>query len=127
MPGLPSLAPAGSVVSAGVAAAVVAGVVAGPVVVRGCAGSPRRGAGRAARLAGAGRDRGEAGVGPREHAAAVEALWRSLGTDMHVAFWDRLLERYVGEARAALGPDADAPRARGLELSFDDAVALALR
>jgi predicted ATPase/class 3 adenylate cyclase len=61
-----------------------------------------------------------------ELAAAVEALWSSLGTDMHVAFWDRLLERYLGEARTALGQDAEAARARGLELAFDDAVALAL-
>jgi predicted ATPase/class 3 adenylate cyclase len=61
-----------------------------------------------------------------ELAASVEALWRSLGTEMHVAFWDRLLERYLGEARGALGPDAEAARTRGLELAFDDAVALAL-
>lgn len=61
-----------------------------------------------------------------ELAAAVEALWRSLGTDLHVAFWDRLLERYLGQARAALGTEADAARIRGLGLAFDDAVALAL-
>jgi len=62
-----------------------------------------------------------------ELAAGVEALWRSLGTDLHVAFWDRLLERYLGQARAALGTDdAAAARARGLELTFEDAVALAL-
>jgi predicted ATPase len=62
-----------------------------------------------------------------ELAAAVEALWRSLGTDLHVAFWDRLLELYLGQARAALGTDADAARTRGLELALDDAVALALQ
>lgn len=62
-----------------------------------------------------------------ELAASVEALWRSLGTDMHVAFWDRLLERYLGAARAALGADAEAARTRGLGLDFDDAVALALQ
>jgi hypothetical protein len=38
-----------------------------------------------------------------------------------------LLERYLGEARTALGQDAEAARARGLELAFDDAVELALR
>jgi predicted ATPase len=59
--------------------------------------------------------------------ASVEALWRSLGTDLHVAFWERLLERYLGDARTALGPDAEAARTRGLELPFDDAVALALQ
>jgi predicted ATPase/class 3 adenylate cyclase len=61
-----------------------------------------------------------------ELAASVEALWRSLGTDLHVRFWDRLLERYLGQARAALGAGADAAHSRGLELAFDDAVALAL-
>ncbi len=60
-----------------------------------------------------------------ELAASVEALWRSLGIDVHITFWDRLLERYLGQARAALGTDADAARTRGLELVFDDAVALA--
>lgn len=59
--------------------------------------------------------------------AAVEALWRSLGTDLHVAFWDALLDRYLGPARAALGPEAEGARSRGLELPFDDAVALALQ
>jgi hypothetical protein len=62
-----------------------------------------------------------------ELAASVEALWRSLGTDLHVAFWERLLERYLGDARTALGPAAEAARTRGLELAFDDAVALALQ
>ena len=61
-----------------------------------------------------------------ELAGSVEALWLSLGTDMHVAFWDRLLERYLGKARAALGAEAEPARARGLELEFDDAVKLAL-
>ncbi|HSG13821.1 MAG TPA: adenylate/guanylate cyclase domain-containing protein [Gaiellaceae bacterium] len=62
-----------------------------------------------------------------ELAASVENLWRSLGVDLHVAFWDELLERYLGAARAALGPEeADAARRRGLELPFDDAVELAL-
>jgi len=62
-----------------------------------------------------------------ELAASVEALWRSLGTDLHVAFWDRLLERYLGDARTALGADAEPARTRGLELAFNDAVALALQ
>jgi predicted ATPase/class 3 adenylate cyclase len=62
-----------------------------------------------------------------ELAASVEALWRSLGTDLHVAFWDRLLERYLDTARVALGTEADAARSRGLELPFHEAVALALQ
>ena len=62
-----------------------------------------------------------------ELAASVEAFWRSLGTDLHIIFWDRLLERYLGHARAAVGTDANAARTRGLGLAFDDAVALALQ
>jgi predicted ATPase/class 3 adenylate cyclase len=58
--------------------------------------------------------------------AAVEALWRSLGVSFAVKFWDALLERYLGAARAALGAHADAVHARGLELPFEEAVALAL-
>ena len=63
-----------------------------------------------------------------ELTSSVEALWRSLGADLHVAFWDELLEHYLGAAQGALGPEeADAARRRGLELPFDDAVALALQ
>ena len=62
-----------------------------------------------------------------ELAASVEALWRSLGIDIHVGFWDRLLERYLGAARAALGTEAEPAHARGLALAFDDAVAVALQ
>ena len=62
-----------------------------------------------------------------ELAGSVEALWRSLGTDLHVAFWDRLLERYLGPARSALGAKVDAARQRGLALPFDEAVVIALR
>jgi predicted ATPase/class 3 adenylate cyclase len=61
-----------------------------------------------------------------ELAASVQALWGSLGTDLHITFWDRLLERYLGQARGALGTDADAAWTRGLGLAFDDAVALAV-
>ncbi len=59
-------------------------------------------------------------------AGSVEALWQSLGTWISVAFWDRLLERYLGPAREQLGADADAAWAEGRALAFDDAVALAL-
>ena len=59
-------------------------------------------------------------------AAAVEGLWESLGTSISVPFWDGLLEQYVGSARAALGPDAEAAWTEGRESSFDDAIALAL-
>ena len=62
-----------------------------------------------------------------ELGAAVEALWRSLGISLSVKFWDVLLEHHLGPAREALGPDAAVVWARGLELPFDDAVALALQ
>ena len=58
--------------------------------------------------------------------AAVEALWESLGTWISVRFWDSLLERYIGAARAQLGAEADAVWAEGRALAFDDAVELAL-
>lgn len=62
-----------------------------------------------------------------ELAAAVEALWRSLGVDLHVSFWDGLLDRYLSPARAVLGREADTAHTRGLALSFDEAVAVALQ
>ncbi len=72
-----------------------------------------------------------AGNGDPERAlrlgASVEALWESLGISISVAFWDALLERYVGAARIALGEAADAVWAEGRALPFDDAVELALK
>jgi predicted ATPase/class 3 adenylate cyclase len=60
-------------------------------------------------------------------AGAVAALWESLGTSISVAFWDALLERFVGAARAELGHEADAVWAEGQGLTFDDAIELALK
>jgi hypothetical protein len=60
-------------------------------------------------------------------AGAVAALWESLGTSLSVAFWDALLERYLGPARAHLAEEADAVWAEGCDLAFDDAVELALK
>jgi predicted ATPase len=59
-------------------------------------------------------------------AGAVEALWDSLGTSIHVRFWDALLERYLGPAREQLGADAGRAWAEGRALEFDEAVELAL-
>ena len=44
-----------------------------------------------------------------------------------VAFWDALLERYIGAARAELAEEADAVWAEGRAMPFDDAVELALK
>ncbi len=60
-------------------------------------------------------------------AGAVAALWESLGTSLSVAFWDSLLERYIGAAKAELAEEADAVWAEGRGLTFDDAVELALK
>jgi len=59
-------------------------------------------------------------------AGAVEALWQSLGTWISIAFWDALLDRYVGSARERLGTDAEEALAEGRAMSFEDAVELAL-
>jgi tetratricopeptide (TPR) repeat protein len=59
-------------------------------------------------------------------AASAEALWESLGMSFSVAFWDALLERYIGAARERLGANSDAVWAEGRALAFDDAVELAL-
>jgi tetratricopeptide (TPR) repeat protein len=60
-------------------------------------------------------------------AESVDALWESLGLSMSVAFWDALLQRYLGPARDSLGEDYETVRAEGRALAFDDAVELALR
>ena len=59
-------------------------------------------------------------------AGSVEALWESLGVSFALAFWDALLERYLGPARDQLGEEADRAWAEGRTLEFDDAVQLAL-
>jgi hypothetical protein len=59
-------------------------------------------------------------------AGSVEALWESLGASISVAFWDALLERYIGGARERLGTDADPVWSEGRAIAFDDAVELAL-
>jgi predicted ATPase/class 3 adenylate cyclase len=59
-------------------------------------------------------------------AGAVDAHWRSLGVSMSMGFWDALLERYIGGARKELGEEAHAAWVRGSEMSFDEAISLAL-
>jgi tetratricopeptide (TPR) repeat protein len=60
-------------------------------------------------------------------AAAGAAVWADLGVQISIAFWDALLERYIGAAREQLGDEADAVWEEGGQLPFDAAVALALR
>jgi predicted ATPase/class 3 adenylate cyclase len=73
----------------------------------------------------------EAGTGnPRRAlllAESVAALWESLGVSISIAFWDALLEQYLGPARESLGDEYEAVRADGRALAFDAAVELALR
>jgi hypothetical protein len=47
--------------------------------------------------------------------------------DLHIRFWDALIERYIGQARLSLG-DAVADHAwrEGRALSFDEAIARAI-
>jgi predicted ATPase/class 3 adenylate cyclase len=59
-------------------------------------------------------------------AGSVAATWDSLGISISVAFWDALLERYLGPARGQLGGRVDAVWAEGRALAFDEAVELAL-
>jgi len=60
-------------------------------------------------------------------AGAVNAEWDRLGADIHVRFWDALLDRYLGAARRALETEvAKREENKGKALSFDAAVKLAL-
>ena len=69
--------------------------------------------------------------GPVAHAiqlaGAVRAEWERLGVDIHVRFWDALLDRYLGAAKRKLTTGAfEQEWDKGTNLSFDDAVKLAL-
>jgi predicted ATPase/tRNA A-37 threonylcarbamoyl transferase component Bud32 len=58
---------------------------------------------------------------------AVKAEWERLGVDIHVRFWDALLDRYLGAAKQALSTETFKREwHKGRELSFDDTVQLAL-
>ncbi|MGH3066034.1 MAG: ATP-binding protein, partial [Gaiellaceae bacterium] len=59
-------------------------------------------------------------------AASVEVLWESLGISFSIAFWDALLERYIGAVRRELGAEADELWTEGRAMAFDEAVAGAL-
>ena len=60
--------------------------------------------------------------------AAVGAEMNRIGADIHVRFWDALLEKHLGEARGELGTEAAREaRSEGASIGFIDAVAVALR
>jgi hypothetical protein len=58
---------------------------------------------------------------------AVHAEWKRLGIDLHIRFWDVLLNEYLGLARRGLAA-AEAERAWdvGVNTSFDAAIGDAL-
>ena len=59
--------------------------------------------------------------------AAVRAEWARHGVNMQIRFWDTLIDRYIVPAHRALGAAAaDAAAREGREMSFEDAVAVAL-
>jgi tetratricopeptide (TPR) repeat protein len=74
-------------------------------------------------LAGLGNTRGALRL-----AAAAQAEWDRIGVDFHIGFWDRLMERYIGKAREALGvEEAALVWGEGRGLGFEEAVAEGLR
>jgi len=59
--------------------------------------------------------------------AAVRAEWARHGVNMQIRFWDALVDRYIVPAHRALGAvAADAAAREGREMSFEDAVTVAL-
>jgi predicted ATPase len=72
-----------------------------------------------------------AGLGQRTRAvlltAAAKAEWDRVGADIHIRFWDDLLERYIGFAKKSLREEElTSILNQGRLLAFDDAVRLAL-
>ena len=71
-----------------------------------------------------------AGLGRSERAlrlaGAADAQLRALGVQDSVAFWQELIERFIGMAREALGAEADAAWGAGRRLDLRAAVAEAL-
>jgi tetratricopeptide (TPR) repeat protein len=61
-------------------------------------------------------------------AGAVKAEWNRLQVDIHVRFWDVLLDHHIGSARQALGQkESEMEWDKGSELLFSEAVQLASR
>ena len=61
-------------------------------------------------------------------AAAAKAEWERIGVDLHLRFWDALLDRHLGSAEKTLGEAATAHHQNeGQAMAFEDAMALASR
>jgi non-specific serine/threonine protein kinase len=59
--------------------------------------------------------------------AAVAAEMKRLDVEVHVRFWDALIERFIGASERAVSPDALARvRAEGRRTTFEDAIRTAL-
>ena len=59
--------------------------------------------------------------------SAAKAEWSRLGVDLHLAFWDELLDRYLGRARSSIDSGiADNAWRDGSKIPFDQAVNLGL-
>ena len=60
-------------------------------------------------------------------AGAVKAEWDRLGADIHVRFWDELLDRYLGAAKNELSTEEfEREWKKGRDTPFEDAVQMAL-
>ena len=59
--------------------------------------------------------------------AAAKAEWGRIGVDLHLRFWDALLDRYVGAAQKSLGEDVAARMSQeGHAMPFDAAMSAAM-
>lgn len=56
-------------------------------------------------------------------AGAADAKLQSLGHKFNITFWSALLDRHLGQARAALGAEAEATWQAGRRMSLESAVA----
>lgn len=73
-----------------------------------------------------------AGLGDSRNAlllvSAAKVEWQRIGAALHIVFWEDLLDRYLGQARASIDAvQADAIWEEGTRIGFDDAAGRALR
>jgi len=60
-------------------------------------------------------------------AGAAKGEWARIGADVHMRFWDALMDRHFEASRRALGAEAGGAWDAGFELPFEKAMALALQ